>query len=156
MSVNRDFRDLFAALNAAGADYLLVGGLAVAYHAAPRYTKDVDVFVRSSVENAAKVHAALRSFGAPLADVHPEDFSTLGIVFQIGVEPNRIDVITSIDGVSFDEAWPNRAPPLQYGDQAVPVIGLADLIRNKAESSKKPNRLQDRIDLELLRKIAGP
>ena len=118
MPVNRDYRDLFAALNGAGAEYLLVGGLAVAYHAAPRYTKDVDVFV------------------------------------QIGVEPNRIDVITSIDGVSFDEAWPNRAR-LQYGDQDVPVIGLAELIKNKAESAKNPTRLQDRLDLEMLKRFGS-
>lgn len=154
MAVNRDYRDLFAALNGAGAEYLLVGGLAVAYHSAPRYTKDVDVFVRASPENAAKVHAALASFGAPMAGVLPEDFATLGIVFQIGVEPNRIDVITSIDGVAFEEAWPQRAR-LRYGDQDVPVIGLAELIRNKAESAKHPNRLQDRIDLEALRKLGG-
>lgn len=152
MSVNRDYRDMFAALNAVGADYLLVGGLAVAYHSAPRYTKDVDIFVRATAENAVKVHAALAAFGAPLREIRPEDFATPDIVFQIGVEPNRIDVITSIDGVSFDEAWPKRVQ-LAYGDQDVPVIGLAELIRNKTESGKHPKRMQDRIDVEVLKKL---
>lgn len=152
MPVNRDYRDLFAALNGAGAEYLLVGGLAVAYHAVPRYTKDVDVFVRATPENAARVHAALATFGAPLQGLRPDDLASPDIVFQIGVEPNRIDVITSIDGVAFADAWANRKE-LRYGDQNVPVIGLEDLIRNKAESSKNPERLQDRIDLEILRKL---
>src|SRR6266508_3067940 len=108
MPVNPDFRDLFAALNAAGAEYLLVGGYALAVHAAPRFTKDLDVWVNPTPENAARVHEALRWFGAPLGELRVEDLSTSGIVFQLGVPPNRIDVLTAIDGVSFPDACLER------------------------------------------------
>lgn len=145
MPVNQDFRDLFAALNAAGAEYLLVGGYAVAFHAEPRFTKDLDVWTEASGRNAALVYAALRAFGAPLAELSAEDLARPGLIFQIGVPPNRIDVLTSIDGLSFAEAWPARAVT-SYGDQAVPVIGKADLIRNKRASA----RPQDLLDLALL------
>src|SRR4051794_34549214 len=98
MPANPDFRDLFAELNDAGAEYLLVGGYALAVHAAPRFTADIDVWVRPSPDNAHKVHAALARFGAPVGDLRPEDLMTPGVVFQVGVRPNRIDVLTSIDG----------------------------------------------------------
>ncbi len=145
MAVNPDFRDLFAALNAAGARYLLVGGYAVAFHAEPRFTKDLDVWTEPSGANAARVHQALQAFGAPLQDLTDDDLGRAGLVFQIGVPPNRIDIVTSIDGVEFAEAWPGHAETT-YGDQAVPVIGRAELIRNKRASG----RPQDLLDLEIL------
>lgn len=145
MPVNQDFRDLFAALNAAAAEYLLVGGYAVAFHAEPRFTKDLDVWTAASDENASRVYAALRAFGAPLGELTHADLARPGLIFQIGVPPNRIDVLTSIDGLSFAEAWPARAAT-SYGDQAVPVISKADLIRNKRASA----RPQDLIDLAIL------
>jgi hypothetical protein len=143
--VNPDFRDLFAALNAAGARYLLVGGYAVAFHAQPRFTKDLDVWTDLDPENAARVFDALRQFGAPLHELTPADLERSGTVFQIGVPPNRIDVVTAIDGVAFPEAWPDRAETT-YGDQAVPVIGRRHLIRNKRASG----RPQDLLDLAVL------
>jgi hypothetical protein len=143
--VNQDFRDLFAALNAAGAEYLLVGGYAVAFHAEPRFTKDLDVWTEASDRNASLVYEALRAFGAPLAELTAGDLARPGLIFQIGVPPNRIDVLTSIDGLAFAEAWPARAVT-SYGDQAVPVIGKADLIRNKRASA----RPQDLLDLAVL------
>ena len=145
MAVNPDFRDLFAALNAAGARYLLVGGYAVAFHAQPRFTKDLDVWTESSAANAALVHEALRAFGAPLQDLAAADLGRSGLIFQIGVPPNRIDIVTSIDGVEFAEAWPGHAETT-YGDQPVPVIGRAELVRNKRASG----RPQDLLDLEIL------
>ena len=145
MPLNDDFRDLFAALNAAGARYLLVGGYAVAFHAEPRFTKDLDVWVEPTQDNATRVFGALETFGAPLGEVTAADLSRPGIVFQIGVPPNRIDIVTHIDGVAFPEAWDGRTQS-QYGDQPVPVIGLSDLIRNKRASG----RPQDLIDVELL------
>src|SRR3954468_9266451 len=102
MAINPDFRDLFAALNATNAEYLLVGGYAVGLHAAPRFTKDLDVFVRASDENAARVLSALQAFGAPLGDLTRGDLAKPGTVFQVGIAPNRIDIINQIDGVSFD------------------------------------------------------
>ncbi|MFL5264598.1 MAG: hypothetical protein ACJ79L_19540, partial [Anaeromyxobacteraceae bacterium] len=103
MLLNHDFRDLFAELNAAGAEYLLVGGYALAYHHAPRSTGDLDVWIRSTPENAARVLRALASFGAPLSEVTAQDLSTPGLVFQMGVRPCRIDVLTAIDGVAFED-----------------------------------------------------
>jgi hypothetical protein len=145
MPVNPDFKDLFAALNAAGARYLLVGGYAVAYHAQPRFTKDLDIWVDSDPANAARVYEALSRFGAPLQDLAQADLEHPGTVFQIGVPPNRIDVVTAIDGVLFHEAWPERTETT-YGEQTVPVIGLRHLIQNKRASG----RPQDLLDLEIL------
>jgi hypothetical protein len=143
--VNPDFRDLFAALNAAGARYLLVGGYAVAFHAQPRFTKDLDVWTDSAPANADRVYDALRIFGAPLADLTPADLARAGTIFQIGVPPNRIDIVTSIDGVEFAAAWPDRATTT-YGEAPVLVIGRRHLIENKRASG----RPQDLLDLEIL------
>ncbi len=145
MAVNRDFRDLFAALNAAGARYLLVGGYAVAFHAEPRFTKDLDVWIEPALDNAKIVFEALRAFGAPLERVTAADLARPEMVLQIGVPPNRIDLVTGIDGVGFDEAWPNRVSS-SYGDQAITVIGRDDLIRNKHATG----RPQDLADLALI------
>ncbi len=145
MALNRDFRDLFAALNEAGARYLLVGGYAVAFHAQPRFTKDLDVWTEPSPGNASGVLDALRRFGAPLHDLTASDLERPGTVFQIGVPPNRIDIVTAIDGVDFAEAWPERAETT-YGDQLVPVIGKRQLAKNKRASA----RPQDLLDLKVL------
>jgi hypothetical protein len=145
MPVNRDFRDLFAALSAASVEYLLVGGYALAFHSAPRFTKDLDVWVNPTRENARRVLLALRSFGAPLGDLGEADLATPAIVFQIGVPPNRIDVLTSIDGVGFDDAWPERVETT-YGDVAVPVISRRHLVQNKRASG----RPQDVVDADAL------
>jgi len=129
--VNSDFRDLFAALNEAGVKYLLVGGYAVAFHAQPRFTKDLDVWTEPSAENAPRALEALRRFGAPLQDLTEADLGRAGLVFQIGVPPNRIDIVTSIDGVGFEDAWRGRAATV-YGNQAVPVISARPLRANQA------------------------
>ena len=147
MAINPDFRYLFAALNAAGAEYLLVGGYAVAVHAQPRFTKDMAVYVRPSAQNAARVLAALQAFGAPLGDLTAADLEHAGTVFQIGIAPNRIDVIDQISGVSFDECWAGRMSTT-YAGQAVLVIGRAELLKNKLASA----RLQDLLDAEMLKK----
>jgi hypothetical protein len=145
VSINPDFRDLFAALNDAGADYLLVGGYALAVHAAPRFTKDLDVWVEPSPANAVRVMAALRAFGAPLDALTEADFTMADIVFQMGLPPNRIDIVTGIDGVAFNEAWPARVSTT-YGDQNVPVIGRTHLVVNK----RATGRPQDALDADLL------
>ncbi len=150
MDPNPDFRDLFAALNAEGAEYLLVGGYALAVHAAPRYTRDLDVWVNPTAENAVRVHQALARFGAPLGELGPYNLAVPGLVFQIGVAPVRIDILTSIDGVSFAEAWPERSGAT-YGGQAVPVISRRHLEQNKRASG----RPQDLADLDLLERHRG-
>jgi hypothetical protein len=145
MPANPDFVDLFAELNAAGAEYLLVGGYALAVHDAPRFTADLDVWVRPSAENASRVHAALAQFGAPLGELTTSDLTTPGIVFQVGLRPNRIDVLTSIDGVAFEDAWPERVETT-FGGQPVHVIGRRHLIANKRATGRE----RDRLDVETL------
>jgi hypothetical protein len=145
MQTNSDFRDLFAALNAVDAEYLVVGALALAAHGHIRATKDLDVWVRANPENAERVYRALAAFGAPLEDLTVEDLASPNLIFQIGVAPVRVDILTSIDGVEFDEAWPAKLAS-EYADQTVPVLSRHHLILNKRASG----RLQDLADVEAL------
>jgi len=143
--MNRDWIELLAALNAQGVEYLIVGAHALAAHGHVRATKDLDVWVRPSRENAARVIRALREFNAPLHDLSEVDLATPGLVFQIGVPPLRIDVITAIDGVRFEAAWPDRIT-VRMGETPVFILSRRDLIANKRASG----RLQDLADLERL------
>lgn len=120
--MNPDFRDVLHELSAAEARFLIVGAFAVSYHAEPRATADLDIFVEPSPENAAKVYRALAAFGAPLTDLEETDLATPGIVFQMGVAPRRIDILTEITGVDFAEAWAERKQ-VDYGGVTAPVIG---------------------------------
>ncbi len=146
MEPNSDLIDLLRALNGAGAEYLIVGGYAVAYHGRIRSTKDVDIFVGTSSENAARVWRALHAFGAPLEDLRAEDLTAPDTFFIMGRAPNQIDVITTIDGVPFEAAWKNRIEST-YGGVPVSFIGRSDLIANK-EAAARP---QDLIDVAYLR-----
>jgi hypothetical protein len=143
--MNRDFRDLLAEFNVQGVDFLIVGAHALAAHGHIRATQDFDVWVRPEAENAKRVHRALQAFGAPLQDLTEADLAIPGIVFQIGVDPIRIDVITAIDGVEFTEAWANRMIT-KFDDQPASVLSREDLIRNK----RAAGRTQDLADLERL------
>jgi hypothetical protein len=145
--VNQDFRDLLAEFNARQVEFLLVGAHALAAHGHVRATQDLDVWVRPSPENAKRVIEALRAFGAPLRDLTEDDLSTPGVVFQIGVEPIRIDVLTAIDGIGFDEAWADRLM-LKFADQGVCVLSKEHLIKNKLAAG----RLQDLADVEALKR----
>lgn len=144
-SATKDFEELFACLTAHGVRALVVGGYAVAFHARPRYTKDLDIFVEPSAENAERLIQALEHFGFGQAGLKPADFSGAHRVVQLGVPPNRIDFITSIAGVTFEEAWAGRVAG-KYGSQPVFYLGKAELIRNK----RAAGRAQDRADLEWL------
>jgi hypothetical protein len=143
--VHSDFSDLLATFNANGVEYLVVGAHALAAHGHVRATKDLDVWVRPSLENAPRVLRALAAFGAPLQDLAVEDLSQPGLVFQIGVPPLRVDVLTEIDGVEFESAWPARILA-QLGGVGVPVLSRHHLIANK----KASGRLQDLADVERL------
>ena len=143
--MNPDFLDILSALSAEGADYLVVGAYAVAAHGAPRATGDLDVWVRPTPENAKRVMSALRRFGAPLHGLTEQDLSAPAVVFQMGVPPRRIDVLTAIDGVAFDEAWPHRTR-VKEGALEVAVLGLGDLLRNK----RAAGRPKDLADVERL------
>lgn len=140
-----DFKELLLTFNAHDVEYLIVGAHALAAYGHVRATKDLDVWVRPNRLNAEKVLAALTAFGAPLGDLNLEDLSRGGTIFQIGMPPLRIDLITAIDGVDFEEAWPDRFSA-GFGGVPVSVISRHHLIVNKTASA----RLQDLADLERL------
>lgn len=143
IDLSADFRDLLVALADAHADFLLIGGWALAAHGHVRGTDDLDVFVRATPENAARVLAALRDFGAPVI-VHgvTEDlFSQPGSGYRMGVKPQLIELLTTIDGVSFEEAWVDHLP-LEIDGRVVPTIGRAALLKNK-EAAGRPKDLAD-------------
>ena len=123
---------MLRALSDAKIDFLLVGAYAVAAHGHPRATGDLDLWVRPDSETASNVYRVLAEFGAPLHDLTVEDLARPGMVFQIGVEPSRIDILTAISGVDFDHAWTNRLSVEMDGIQ-LSVIGRADLIVKQAE-----------------------
>jgi hypothetical protein len=145
MNGNRDFRDLLLCLNEGGVRYLIVGAYAVIYHTEPRYTKDLDIWVEPTAENAAKVWRALASFGAPLDDLSVADLSNPDMIYQIGVEPNRIDLIMEIKGLSFTEAWKNRVIT-SYDDQPVSLLSWEHILLAK----KAAGRPRDLLDVEIL------
>jgi hypothetical protein len=147
---NEDFVDLLDCLSAAGADFIVVGAFALAQHGLPRATGDLDVLVRPSGPNAAKVYDALVRFGAPVgaANVSAEDFARQGTVYQMGVVPRRIDILTEISGVSFDEAWGSRMERVVNG-RRVSFLGRDALLRNKHASG----RTKDLADVEALNKL---
>lgn len=146
--MHSDFSELLAEFNAHNVDYLIVGAHALAAHGIVRATKDMDVWVNPSVENAKRVMRAIVTFGAPLHDLSLSDLATKGIVFQIGIAPIRIDIITAIDGLEFTDAWPARMMT-RFGDEEVPVLSRNHLIVNK----KASGRLQDLADVESLGKL---
>jgi hypothetical protein len=134
-------------LSAEGAEFLVVGAHAVMFHSGPRFTKDLDLWVRPSRENAQRVFRALATFGAPLSDLTVDDLAVAGTIFQIGVAPNRIDVMTSIDAVDFDGAWSRRVPT-SYDALPIAVLAVEDLIANKSAAA----RPQDLLDVETLKR----
>ena len=141
--MNQDFVDLLRAFIAHDVRFLVVGAYALAVHGRPRATGDLDVWVEPSADNAGRVMRALADFGAPLTGVRAEDFARPGIVFQMGLPPRRIDVLTELTGLTFAGAWPSRqrAP---FGPLDVDYLGRDDFIRNK----KQIGRLKDLGDVE--------
>lgn len=148
MAPNQDFKDLFAEFNAHGVEFLVVGAHALAAHGYVRATKDLDVWVKPDDENAARIISALATFGAPTHTVTERDFAAPGITFQIGVEPVRIDIITAVDGLTFEQAWPNRVLS-EYGGEPVFVVSRDDLVRNK----RAAGRPQDLVDIATLERL---
>ncbi len=147
--MNRDFRDLLGALCDAEARFLVVGAYAVSYHAEPRATGDLDVWVEATTENAARVHAALRAFGAPLEELSEQDLASPDLVFQIGLPPRRIDIMTGVTGLTFAEAWAGRVEA-SYAGVRFPLLGRDALLRNK----RALGRPKDLLDVELLTRSA--
>jgi hypothetical protein len=147
MRMAQDFKDLLSALNAHHVKYLVIGGYAFGAYSEPRATKDIDIFIRADSQNSLAVFKALADCGAPLAGFHPSDFNDeAGSVFQIGVPPNRIDILQKITAVSFDEAWETRIETIVDGEILVPVISSDLLIRNKLAVGR-PRDLLDVADI---------
>jgi hypothetical protein len=144
--LNPDFRDMLSALCDEDVEFLLVGAYALAAHGLPRATGDMDIWVRCSIENAERIYRALQRFGAPLFDLTINDLQVAGTVFQIGLAPRRIDILTSIDGVLFDDAWSHRKV-IELEGLTVPAIGRAHLIQNK-KATGRPKDLADVAWLE--------
>lgn len=143
--MNRDFIEMLSALCEAGVEFLVVGAHALAAHGAPRATGDLDIWVRPTPENASRVLEALARFGAPLLDLTLDDLSGSDTVFQIGLPPSRIDILSGISGVTFADAWPGRMD-VTIGALVIPVIGREAFITNK----KASGRPKDLSDLTLL------
>jgi len=141
-----DFKELLLAFNEHDVEYLIVGAHALAAHGHVRATKDLDLWVRPEQSNAQKILQALSDFGAPLSDLTADDLSKKETIFQIGLPPLRIDVITDIDGVEFADAWPDRVET-SFGGVPAFVISRHHLITNKQTTA----RLQDLADVQQLK-----
>ena len=144
--LNPDFQDILSAFLDEHVEFLVVGAYALATHGYPRATGDLDLWVRCSKENAQRVWRALEKFGAPLSDLTVKDLEAPVIIFQIGLAPRRIDIMTSIEGVNFDEAWPHRID-VELGRLKIPIIGRSHLIQSK-KTSGRPQDLADLAWLE--------
>jgi len=144
--LNPDFRDILSIFNEEKVEYLLVGAYALAAHGFVRATGDIDLWIRCSEENAERVISALIKFGA-LSDLTADDLKKPELIFQIGIAPRRIDILTSIDGVTFEEAWAMRKK-ITVEDMSVQVISRPHLLQNK----KKAGRPKDKADVAWLEK----
>ena len=146
----QDYKDLLCAFNAHGVRYLIVGGYAVIFHAQPRFTKDIDIFIQADPENAQAVYSALASFGAPLDGIRPEEFSQRGTFFRFGRDPRGFDILPDLPGIEFEAAWERRVESvidLASGLKAS-FISAPDLIASKMAAG----RPQDLADAEAVRK----
>jgi predicted nucleotidyltransferase len=143
--LNNDYKEMLQCLNAEGVEYLLVGAYALAAHGFPRATMDIDIWIKPSPENAKAVWKALERFGAPLQQVSVEDFQSEDIIFQIGVAPRRIDIITGVSALNFDETLNNAEEVIIEGVKIL-IPSVADLITNK----RATGRTKDLADVETL------
>ena len=147
MPLSRDLKEFVGCLNSNKVEYLIVGALAVSWHGFPRYSADIDFLLRPTQSNAQRVLQALYEFGFGSVAITADDLMTPGRVIQLGHEPNRIDLITSISGVGFEDAWSTRVQG-EIDGLPVTIIGREALLRNKVSTG----RPKDRIDFEELRK----
>ena len=147
MKVEKDYEEFLSLLNRHKVKYCIVGAFAVAFYAKPRYTKDLDILIEPSEENAHRVYDVLKEFGFGSLNLSRKDLSQKGNILQLGYEPVRIDILTEIEGLEFEQIWRNRAEG-KYGSEKVNFISLDDLIKTK----KLSDRLSDKLDVELLEK----
>ena len=150
MTLQKDLREFVALLNSLTIDYVVVGGHAVAFHGHPRLTGDIDFLVRPTRENAERVLAAVTAFGFAQARLSIEDFTRPDTVVQMGRPPNRIDLLTSVSGISFEEAWDSRVAG-ELDGLPVPFLGLQSLLKNKQAAGRD----NDLTDVKRLKAIAA-
>ncbi len=150
--MNQDYKDLLSAFHAHGVRYLIVGGYAVIFHAQPRFTRDIDFFIKADPGNAQATYAALAKFGAPLQDFRPEDFAEPGSFFRFGQDPHGFDILLDIPGVDFDAAWERRVEGVIDATTGLKAffISSADLVAAKLASG----RPQDLADVDAIRRAA--
>lgn len=144
--MNRDFAEMLKALSDEGVEYLVVGAYAVAAHGIPRATGDIDLWVRPTQENAVRLWCALERFGAPRSRLTPETFTKADVVYQIGLPPNRIDLLTTIDGVEFEAAWQERVECV-VDKVSFRMVSKRHLLANK-RATGRPQDLADVARLE--------
>ena len=147
MRIEKDFKEFIALLNENKAKYLVIGGFAFSFYVEPRFTKDIDIFVEVSEENSKRIINTLTGFGFGNIGLKEEDFQKSDQIVQLGNAPVRIDILTSIAGVSFESAWANKTEG-KYGDVSCFFISKEDLMRNKQEVA----RAQDIADVKKLKK----
>jgi len=147
MNVEKDYEDLLRLFNKNKVKYFIIGAYAVAFYARPRYTKDIDILVEPDIRNGERIINALKEFGFKSLKLSARDFSKKGRIVQLGYDPVRVDIITSIPGANFKEMWKNKIIS-RYGNEKVFFIGQKDLIKIKKISGRE----QDKIDVEILTK----
>ncbi len=148
MELSKDLLEFIQLLNQHKVEYLIVGGWAVALHGKPRYTKDIDILIRRSPENAASLMAVLGSFGFGSLDIKEQDFLKPNFIIQLGFEPNRIDLLTDIAAVDFGSAY-QRRKLIKYKNVDLWFIDVVDLINNKAAAARD----QDLVDVKFLKSL---
>lgn len=144
--LNKDYKEMLQILSDNKVKFLVVGAYAMGAYGYPRATGDFDIWVEASLENSEKIHRTLSQFGAPLSDITKTTFCEEGIIFQIGVAPRRIDIITKIDGVEFQKAYPDKQE-IEIEDIKIPFISKEDLIKNKESTGRE----KDKLDAKYLR-----
>lgn len=148
--LNLDFKEMLSCLKEEEVDFIIVGAYSLAAHGFPRATGDLDIWVRNNSENAQKIMRALLKFGAPISNLSEADFTASDVVVQLGVEPCRIDLLTGIDGVEFDEAWRNKVS-ITIDELEIDILSKGDLLRNKLAMSRD----KDQGDIAWLEKNQG-
>ena len=145
--LNEDYKEMLQLLLEEQVDFIIVGAYALGAHGYPRATGDIDIWVKPNNTNSRKLYKALARFGAPLEQIEIDDFSMEGIIFQIGVIPRRIDIITKIDGVTYEEANEDKIA-VEVEGLMLPVISLDKLIKNKMATGRE----KDELDIKTLEK----
>lgn len=146
MALSKDFKEFIASLNGRSVQYLIIGGYAVAFHGHPRYTKDINIWIERSEENINRLLNAIDDFGFSSLGLKNEDFSHPEMIVQIGVPPNRIDILSDLEGLKFSDAFRNKKEIIKDGIK-IAVIGLDDL-RTSKKAAGRPRDLADLADLQ--------